>query len=480
MLAITIIVLIAYLVFMLWIGNYAASKSTGKTEADYFVTGWTTGFIGISFSIAATFASGAYVLGTIGVFYGNPANLTGYAFGTTFAPFMLWMLGRRIWAVGKKYGYSTFTDLIGDFYQSEKLRVVVSILICVFFAPYLAVNFMAPAILTTQVSGGAIPFWVSCLVFGVITTIYTWRGGMRGVIWTDIAQTLIMIVGFAIIIPIMFGVAGGWSAVWEKLPNQIATYKPGGGSFWIVLSWFWIVGFMQTGNPDRAFRLLTAKDLGHIRKGCLASLVLLTIWTLVGFFLGWSLAVVVPGVAKTDLAFGEAINKFAPYMMPVLMVVVWAGGMSTLDSGMIAISAMLTKDVYRKNLNPQATDEQVYRVGQAINIALGLFAFILALLNLKTLWFFVGAGAAVAMQWTPSILAALYWRRATTAGAWAGVLSGVGITALFYYVVKCPIPGPGGAAILGMVVNVLALVFVSLATKPLDERHVVKYQGLFR
>jgi chorismate synthase len=74
MLTITIIVLIAYLIFMLWIGNYAASKSTGKTESDYFVTGWTTGYIGISFSIAATFASGAYVLGTIGVFYGNPAK----------------------------------------------------------------------------------------------------------------------------------------------------------------------------------------------------------------------------------------------------------------------------------------------------------------------------------------------------------------------------------------------------------------------
>jgi SSS family solute:Na+ symporter len=289
-----------------------------------------------------------------------------------------------------------------------------------------------------------------------------------------------MIVGFAIIIPILLNIGGGWSAVWEKLPEKIATYKPDGGSFWIVLSWFWIVGFMQTGNPDRAFRLLTASSLGQIRKGVLASLVLLTIWSVVGFFLGWSLAVVLPGIAKTDMAFGEAINKFIPWTMPVLMVVVWAGGMSTLDSGMIAISAMLTKDVYRRNINHQATDEQVYRVGQRISIALGVFAFILAMLNLKTLWFFVGAGAAVAMQWTPSIIAALYWKKATTAGAWAGILTGIGLTALFYYVVKCPIPGPGGAAIIGMVANVLALVLVSSATRPMDGKHVAKYQGIFR
>ena len=132
-------------------------------------------------------------------------------------------------------------------------------------------------------------------MFGLITTIYVYRGGMRAVIWTDIAQTIIMIIGFAIIIPTMFYVAGGWSTVWEKIPANIMTYKPGGGSFWIVLSWFWIVGFMQTGNPDRAFRLLVASDLRQIRKGCVSSLLLLTIFSTIGFLLGWSLLVVVPG-----------------------------------------------------------------------------------------------------------------------------------------------------------------------------------------
>jgi solute:Na+ symporter, SSS family len=476
----TIIILVAYLIFMLWIGNYAMAHETGKTEADYFVTGWKTSWIGISFSIAATFASGAYVLGTVGVFYGNPAALTGYAFGTTFAPFLLWMMGRRIWAIGRKYGYATFTDLIGDFYQSEKLRVVVSVLICLFFTPYLAVNFMAPAILFSQLSGGAIPFWVSCLVFGLITTYYTYKGGMRAVIWTDIAQTIIMLIGFAIIIPTLFSVAGGWSTVWQKLPESITTYKPGGASFWIVLSWFWIVGFMQTGNPDRAFRLLVASDLRQIRKGCLSSLVLLTFFSSIGFLMGWALLIVVPGVAKTDLAVGEAINKFMPYMMPVLMVTLWAAGMSTLDSGLIAISAMISKDVYRRNINRQATDAQVYKLGQWINVVVGALAFLVAIMNLKTLWFFVGSTAAIAMQWTPLILGALYWKRATTAGAWTGFLAGVGLTAFYYYLYPCPIPGPGGPAIIGFIANVILFVVVSLATQPIEQSHVAKFQGIFR
>ena len=271
---------------MLWIGNYAAAHSTGITEADYFVTGWKTSWIGISFSIAATFASGAFVLGTIGVFYGNPSALTGYAFGTTFAPFLLWILGRRIWAIGRKYGYSTFTDLIGDYYQSEKLRVVVSILICIFFAPYLAVNFIAPAILITQVTGGGpAVFWLSCLVFGVITTIYTWRGGMRAVIWTDIAQTIIMIIGFAIIIPILFGIGGGWSAVWEELQKKSLPINPMAGASGSCSPGSESLGSCNR-EPRQGVPFIGASDPRSIRKGCIASIVLLTIWSLVGFFLG--------------------------------------------------------------------------------------------------------------------------------------------------------------------------------------------------
>jgi len=147
---------------------------------------------------------------------------------------------------------------------------------------------------------------------------------------------------------------------------------------------------------------------------------------------------------------------------------------------LIAISAMISKDVYRRNINPQATDAQVYKLGQRINVVVGTLAFFIAIMNLKTLWFFVGSTAAIAMQWTPLILGALYWKRASTAGAWAGFLVGVGLTALFYYLVACPIPGPGGPAIIGFVANVILFVIVSLATKPIEQTHVAKFQGIFR
>jgi hypothetical protein len=54
------------------------------------------------------------------------------------------------------------------------------------------------------------------------------------------------------------------------------------------------------------------------------------------------------------------------------------------------------------------------------------------------------------------------------------------ITALFYYVTKCPIPGPGGPAILGLVINIIVYVVVSLATKPPEEKHIAKFQGIFQ
>jgi SSS family solute:Na+ symporter len=74
------------------------------------------------------------------------------------------------------------------------------------------------------------------------------------------------------------------------------------------------------------------------------------------------------------------------------------------------------------------------------------------------------------------VLAALYWRRATTAGVFAGVVTGWAAAAFFYFQ---PALKPFGMheGILGLLIHVPVLVLVSLATKPQDARHQAAYFG---
>lgn len=85
-----------YILVVLAVGMYARSRRVDHSDQDYFATKWTTGWLGISVSIAATFGSAGYVMGTIGEFYANSPALTGFVFGAMLSPIVLWAVGRRL------------------------------------------------------------------------------------------------------------------------------------------------------------------------------------------------------------------------------------------------------------------------------------------------------------------------------------------------------------------------------------------------
>ncbi len=469
-----------YIVVVLGIALAARRKQVDKSAHDFFVTNWKTGWVGISFSIAATSGSAGFVMGTIGVFYTNPPALSGYVFGMLFAPLILWFVGRRLWPLGRRDGFITYTDFIGDFYQSERLRVVVSVLVVTFFAPYFAVNLMAPGLLLQALTGGAIPYWAGVLLMAVIGTGYVLLGGMRAVIWTDIAQALVIYITFLTLIPVVVYAAGGVDGIVASIPAQSLTYDFSWNMWMLVISWMVLLGLMQPSNPDRAFRLLAANSLATIQRGAIASCVLLGLSATIAMSLAWTFRALLPGVGNPDLVMPLGIAQHAMYLMPLFIVAVWAGGMSTLDSGLMACTAMLTQDVYKRNINPEATSARVMMLSRILVVLFGVFATFVALAEPPFLWYLIGAAGGVAMQWLPAMLFGLYWRRANAPAAWAGIMSGMAVTVLFQYVFTSPWPGPGGPAIMGFGVQLPLYVTVALLTRPQPEAHLERYQGIFR
>lgn len=476
-----ILIIGVYILVVLAIGFYAHTKRIEDTDQDFFATKWSTGWIGISVSMAVTFASAGYVMGTIGAFYGSPPALTGYLFGAMLAPLVLWWIARRLWPIGRRDGYITYTDFLGDFYKSEPLRVIVSILIVVFFVPYFAVNLVAPGLLLELLSGGAIPYNAGVISMAVVGTAYVLVGGIRGVIWTDILQCAVIYIMFLVLIPIVVAAAGGVGEVISSVPDEQFSYSFDLNMWMLVISWMVMIALIQPGNPDRAFRLLAAKSLKSIRIGIIASVFLLGLWSVIGMVLGWTFNVLsLPEFEDTDLLVPIGIAEYAVWLMPFFLVALWAGGMSTLDSGMISCSSMVTKDVYRRNINPQAPQRKVTFLSRVLVLVFGVLATFIALAEVEFLWLFIGAAAGVSMQWLPSLLFGLYWKRANTSAAWAALLSGIGVTVFFQYAVESPWPGPAGPAILGFAVQIPLYIVVALATRPMSEAHLDHYQGIFK
>jgi SSS family solute:Na+ symporter/sodium/proline symporter len=142
---------------------------------------------------------------------------------------------------------------------------------------------------------------------------------------------------------------------------------------------------------------------------------------------------------------------------------------STGNSFLLAPSTNLTRDIYQRFVNPQATDKQMVTFQRLMVLVLGIFAYLLltqfrTILDMAfTAYTMVGAGL------TPALLAAFLWKRVTTAGGVSSIATGMGVTILITIVngvMEEPLIATSYIVIPAASASILVLIIVSLLTKP--------------
>src|SRR5690606_8722351 len=99
----------------------------------------------------------------------------------------------KFWAVGKKYGYITPTEMLGHRYNSKALALIAASASCIFLIPYSAVQLAGVGYLVQGMSDGAISFSTGVLVAAILAVIFAYVAGIRSVMWTDALQATVMI-----------------------------------------------------------------------------------------------------------------------------------------------------------------------------------------------------------------------------------------------------------------------------------------------
>src|SRR5699024_11550933 len=105
-------------------GSYAATKAEGSSD-EYFIQGRAMGSMAVCCTVAATWWSAFAFLGSNASFYtSGPIYLTACAWNIFFG-YLYFVVGKRVWFLGKKFNYVTPSDLLGEFYNSKKMRILV-------------------------------------------------------------------------------------------------------------------------------------------------------------------------------------------------------------------------------------------------------------------------------------------------------------------------------------------------------------------
>jgi Na+/proline symporter len=469
--------LIIYIALVILAG-YFYGKMPRKTEEEYLVAGRVTGWIGNAFSMMATIASGGVYLGTVGLFYSLGVNLATYAFAFVgVSPILLWVVGKRLWKVGKEYGYSTPEDFYADRYNSQFLRIAGAIGSLIFLVPYFASSAVACGILFELFLG--LPYSAGVIAVLGICLAYTMYGGMRSVIYTDVVQGAILLaVGF-ISIFILWGIAGGYSAVVTAVPTTV--YRPTVASYALYVGWLFFMALHPITLADRNTRMYAIAGIPQLKRMCILSSVLLLIMSTNFLCLGLVSRVLTPGAAigeVADNAFVLTIKNFLPEMAPFLLIAVWACGMSTIDSGLIGSSAIFSKDLLRKWLKKDITDEKMVLAGRLVLIPLMIFSAWVAIARPPSIWYLIGMTVSFFIQFAPMLIGGLYMKRANKLAAEASWIVAMFFVILFQFFVKPPLGVWGG--IWALIPNTILFIALSYLTKPMPDQHLEKFWRLFK
>ena len=243
----------------------------------------------------------------------------------------------------------------------------------------------AGGILAQQLFPGENSFVIGSIVLSLITMIYIMIGGMRSVAWTDVIQGLLLTFGMLVAGFATVAVMGGPGGFFEKVAELPSTSLsvPGTTGYWNPEMLFTVVFFASMGSmvqPAQWMRFYSANSTKTLRRSALIFTVLLTACFLFGIMLvGLGGQVLYPIQITADGAFphpevGSAANQFDQILVVVLknhlpalmgtfgaivasliMIAIMAAAMSTADSNLHALSAILTRDIYDRFVNPEAS-----------------------------------------------------------------------------------------------------------------------------
>lgn len=471
--------MLAYLAGVLAIGLLGRKRMRGGEE-DFFLAGRTLGPLVLLATMAATNFSGFTVVGFSGA--GHRMGFSFYpvmAYGTGLMAISFVVIGVPVWRLGRRLGLITPPELLSARYGSRALTVVFAAAMAVFTMPYLAIQPMAAGYALESLLG--VPYAVGAAIVTALVLFYVLMGGMRSVVWTDVLQGVVMFavlaVGFFVVARASGGVADAYARLAAESPAHFG--RPGSGGSLTLGVWgsYMLLWFLADPMFPQLFqRFYAARGEGPIVR----TMVLYPVVTTVLFFFPVALGVLgrlhLPELAgkDTDRVLPLLMERFGGSGLAALACAgLLAAIMSTMDSQLLTLGSIVERDLLGRGratgrahgpagdrgrpdrTRPGATTA----TARAILAVLAVLGYLLALrppatiLAIATETF---AGLAVLF---PSVVAALYWRRATAAGAVASIVVGELAVVLYHFQVLPTfgllpaIPATGLAAIVLLLVG---------------------------
>lgn len=361
----------AYVLVQLAIGWWASRRTA--SEADYFVAGRRLGLAAVTLSLFATWFGAETVMGASAAVAGE--GLSG-ARAEPFGYFLaLLLMGFLVAGKMREGGWLTLGDFFRERFgpRAETWCVVANVVTSVTWA---AAQLAALGVIVSALTG--LPAQTTLAVAAVLVVAYTALGGLMGDVVTDVLQGSVLLVGLVILVGVLVARAGGPADALALVdPAKLALVAP--GESWVARLDTWAVPVLGSLVAVEAIsRFLGAKSAATARKAAFGA---------AGLYLFAGLIPVVIGLIGPKLGLSLAdgdhfLPSLAEELLPPALLVVLVGALlsailSTVDSNILGVSALLTRNVFDR-LRSHASERSKLWTARACTAGAGLVAWLIA------------------------------------------------------------------------------------------------------
>jgi len=462
---------VAYLLVTIAIGLWAAKRVANSK--DFVVAGRRLPLYMTVTTVFATWFGAETVLSVSATFARDGlGGIVADPFGSSFCLVFVALFFARAF-----YRMDLLT--IGDFYRkryNKPVEVVTSLAITASYLGWTSAQLTALGLVFAVLSGGALSLNEGIALGAAIVLGYTIWGGMWSVAWTDLFQTVIIIVGLWMVAMLVSDMAGGTGKVIAAAAEagRFSFWPTGGGKEWLAFAAAWAtLAIGSIPQQDVFQRVTSARNESVAVKGTLIGGVAYFLFAFVPIFIAYAALVVDPQLAqlfKSDDAreIQFILPNFVRDRVPVWAQVMFFGALlsailSTASGALLAPTALFTENVLRPFYSDMS-ERQFMLTLRVVLVCFTLAALLFGLNSKSTMYEMVQNAYKVTLAgaFVP-LVGGLFWKRATAAGAMASIL--LGLSSWLLAEAFAP-DGLWPTQFVGLAFAILGMVVGSLASKP--------------
>lgn len=429
---------VGFLLIFTLIGLSSVLKSRGTKEDYYLASGGISPWL-VGLSAVATNNSGYMFIGVIGYTYATGLASIWLMIGWIAGDFLASLyVHKRLRDATNASGEVSYAGVLSNWYgqSHSRLQRVIGLVSFLFLLAYAAAQLVA--------GGKALhvlldwPIWAGAVAGAILVSAYCFAGGIRASIWTDAAQSIVMIMAMATLLIVALVNVGGVSGAVEQMQSVegFLDWMPKGLMFgaWLggalfIVSWVF-AGLSVIAQPHIMVRFMTLNSAANMRRA--------KAWYYLWFSLFYCMATGVgmlsriylsgTGAFDAELALPHMAQQLLPpVFVGVILAGIFAATMSTADSLVLSCSAAITHDILPKKIEKT-------KVIKFATVGITGIALLIALTNNQSVFSLViMAWSGLASAFAPLLIFLCFGKRPSQMGAIVAVFVGFGIALLWRY-----------------------------------------------